>query len=150
MTKSYQISEDYPVNIETLWNDILDPQALADSMKGRVTYIGLPSEPVFEGQVVNIRLKYWGWLPLGAWRIEVTRVDNENYILETREGGGVFKSYHHRLELVATGDESCRYTDNLTVDAGIFTPLAAPNVPSIYRERHRQRRARLVAAASAP
>lgn len=145
MAKSYRISEDYPVNIETLWNDILDPQALSDSMKGRVAYIGLPTETIYEGQVANIHLKYWGWLPLGAWRIEVVRVDHENHILETREGGGMFKSYHHRLELVATGDNSCRYTDNLTVDAGIFTALAASTVPSMYRERHRQRRARLVA-----
>ena len=145
MPRSYQITEDYPVNIDTLWNDILDPQALSDSMKGRVAYLGLPTEPVFEGQKVDIRLKYWGWLPIGSWHIEVVRVDHENYILESSEGGGVFKGYHHRLELIATSDNSCRYTDYLTVDAGIFTPLAAPTIPSMYRERHRQRRARLVA-----
>ncbi len=148
MPRSYQISEDYPVNIDTLWKDILDPQALSDSMKGRVAYIGLPTEPVYTGMVANIRLKYWGWLPIGSWRIEVVHVDHENYILESSEDGGVFKSYHHRLELVATGENSCRYTDNLTVDAGIFTALAAPTIPGMYRERHRQRRARLVAASS--
>lgn len=143
MNSSYQICRDYPVDLETLWADILDPTALADSMKGAVTYEGLPTEPVYEGQVVVVKLKRWGWLPMGKWTMKVVRLDSENYILESEEHGGFVKCYRHRLEVVPTGQKTCRYTDTLNVDAGIFTPIIAPMFKKIYEDRHEKRIARL-------
>lgn len=143
MGMKHKITRDYPVDIDILWADILDPKALADSMKGAVTYEGLPTEPVYEGQVVVVKLKRWGWFPMGKWTMKVARLDSENYILESEEHGGVVRSYRHRLEVVSTGQDTCRYTDTLDVDAGLFTPVVAPMFKKIYAQRHEMRMARL-------
>lgn len=144
MGKRHQISRDYPVNIETLWADILDLDALAQSMEDEVTYEGMPSGPVFEGQVVMVNLKRWGWFPMGKWTMEIVRLDNDNHILESREHGGLVRCYRHRLEVIETGPNSCRYTDHLDVDAGLLTPLVFPSFRAMYEQRHEKRRARLL------
>ena len=143
MRKQYTISEIYPVSIQTLWADILDPGALVDSMKGAISYIGLPADPVTEGQIINVKLKRWGWLPMGSWRMEVMRRDDENFILESREGGGFVREYKHRLELESIDRSSVRYTDYLDIDAGWLTPLIAPTFRKLYIRRHEMRRIRL-------
>ena len=143
MRKQYKVSETYPVSIEMLWRDILDPTALADSMKGAISYSGLPTEPVTQGQVIDVTLKRWGWLPMGRWRMEVVRRDDENYILESREGGGVVRDYKHRLELMPIDETHTRYTDYLDIDAGWLTSFVAPTFRKLYIERHVMRKARL-------
>ena len=144
MSKQYIISEDYPVSIDRLWRDILDPNALADSMKGAISYEGLPTEPVIQGQIINVKLKRWGWLPMGSWRMEVVRRDDENFILESREGGGFVRDYKHRLELTPIDASNTRYTDHLNIEAGWMTSLVSPTFKKLYEQRHQMRRARLI------
>jgi len=112
-------------------------------MQGSLTYEGLPSEPVFEGQKADVKIKRWGWFPMGRWSMEVVRLDTENHILESREHGGVVRLYKHRIELVETGVSTCRYTDHLDVDAGWLTPLVFPTFRKMYERRHQMRAARL-------
>lgn len=145
MGQKHTVTRDYPVSAAALWADILDPAALADSMKGVVTYEGLPTEPVYEGQEIVVRLKRWGWLPVGKWTMKVVRLDAKNYVLESEEHGGIVKCYRHRLVVKATGPDTCRYTDRLDLDAGLFTRLVMPSFKKIYETRHTQRMARLAA-----
>ena len=56
MRRSHAISKVYPVSAQTLWADIIDPSALAAYMKGALTYTGLPTEPVFEGQRIILSI----------------------------------------------------------------------------------------------
>lgn len=144
MVRKHSISRIYPVSAETLWNDILDPRALDEAMDGAVTYDGLPSEPVFEGQTIEVSIKRWGWLPMGRWTMEIVRRDDENLILESREFGNIVRSYRHRLEVEALDDETAKYTDFLELDAGIFTALVFPMFRSMYEQRHDERLKRLV------
>ena len=143
MSRKFQISQEYPVNIQTLWNDILDFQALSDSMEGALSYEGLPTEPVSEGERIVVWLKRWGWLPMGTWTIDIIQRDDENYILESREFGNVIRCHHHVLKVVALDDQRCRYTDYLDVDAGVFTPMVLPTIRKMYEERHKARLKRL-------
>ena len=146
MGRKHEISRRYPVSAETLWADILDPTALAEAMDGAVTYVGLPSEPVYEGQRISVSLKRWGWLPIGQWTMEVVRRDDENFILESREHGNVVRCYKHRLVVTPVDGECCDYTDYLDLDAGFLTPLVFPMFRAMYEKRHEVRRARLIAA----
>ena len=146
MARKHSISRVYPVRAATLWNDILDPIALAESMDGALTYVGLPSEPVFEGQRIEVSIKRWGWLPMGRWTMDVVRRDDANFILESHEFGNVVRSYRHRLEIEALDDGTAKYTDYLELDAGIFTDLVFPMFRSMYEQRHEMRLNRLVRA----
>ncbi|MEL7480423.1 MAG: SRPBCC family protein [Pseudomonadota bacterium] len=143
MPKTRAITRDYPVSAEILWADILDPAALAASMEGALTYEGLPSEPVFEGQVINVTIKRWGWWPMGKWTMKVVERDDEAYVLRSEEWGGPVKCYRHRLDVTPTGPESCQYTDHLDLDAGWLTPVVFPMFCKMYERRHEIRAARL-------
>jgi hypothetical protein len=95
MRRAHQITKDYAVNIEAFWADILDPKAQADSMNDLISYQGLPSEPIHHGQKATVKLKRWGWSPMGKWSKEVVSLNHETYTLESREHGGIVKEYRH-------------------------------------------------------
>ena len=126
MGQQTRIERTYNVSAETLWQDLLDPIALAESMKGALTYDGLPTEPVEQGQEFTVKLKRWGWFPMGSWTMKVVERNDENFVLRSEEHGGPVKLYRHRLSIQRTGPETCLYTDEIDVDAGILTPLVFP------------------------
>lgn len=144
MRRTQTISKVYPVSAQVLWEDILDPNALADSMKGSLTYSGLPTEPVFEGQRIVVSIKRWGWFPMGRWTMDVVRRDDDRRILESSEFGSLVRNYRHRLEVEPLSDSEARYSDYLDLDAGLFTNLMLPTFVSMYERRHEQRLKRLV------
>lgn len=143
MGRKHTIAKIYPVSAQALWDDILDPNALAASMKGSLTYSGLPTEPVFEGQRIVVSIKRWGWFPMGRWTMNVVRRDDERRILESHEHGNLVRSYRHRLEVDPLSENEARYTDYLDLDAGIFSRLIFPMFVSMYEKRHEQRLKRL-------
>lgn len=143
MRRSHTISKVSPVSAQTLWADIIDPNALAASMKGTLTYTGLPKEPVFEGQRIIVSIKRWGWLPMGRWTMDVVTRDDERRILESHEFGNLVRSCRHRLTVEPHGKNEARYTDHLDLDAGDFSPLIFPMFVSKYEKRHAQRLTRL-------
>jgi len=145
MSRKHTISKVYPVSAQVLWEDILDPSALADSMKGSLTYSGLPTEPVFEGQRIVVSIKRWGWFPMGRWTMDVVRRDDDRRILESSEFGSLVRNYRHRLEVEHLGDREARYSDHLDLDAGLLTNLMFPTFISMYERRHEQRLKRLLA-----
>lgn len=144
MGRKHKISHIYPVSARTLWADILDPNALAASMKGSLSYCGLPMEPVFEGQRIVVTLKRWGWFPLGKWTMIVVKRDDARFILESQEFGPLVRCYKHRLEVEPLGDAEARYTDYLDLDAGLLTDVFFPTFRDMYEQRHKQRLQRLV------
>jgi hypothetical protein len=146
MGRKHSISRVYPVNAQVLWHDILDPNALAASMQGSLTYVGLPREPVFEGQRIVVTIRRWGWFPMGTWNMHVTRRDDQNLILESEEHGNLVRLYRHRLEVIPMGETEARYTDYLDLDAGIFTDAMFPMFSAMYEQRHEQRLKRLRAS----
>lgn len=143
MPKTHSVTQTYGVSAETLWQDLLDPHALAESMKGSITYIGLPTNPVEEGQQFTVKIKRWGWLPMGQWTMKVVKRDDQNYVLQSEEWGGPVKLYKHSLTVEPLGPSSCRYTDDLELDSGWLTSLMFPTFKKMYARRHVLRKARL-------
>ena len=143
MGKTTAISHDYAVSAQTLWEDLLDPNALAESMKGAITYVGLPTEPVDQGEAFTVKLKRWGWFPMGSWTMKVVERDDESFVLRSEEHGGLVRLYKHRLSIEPTGPNSCRYTDHIDLDAGFLTPLIFPTFKKMYLRRHQARKQRL-------
>lgn len=143
MGKQTIIQREYAVSAETLWVDLLSPTALAESMLGAITYVGLPTEPVEQGQEFTVQLKRWGWLPMGSWTMKVVERDDANFVLRSEEHGNLVKLYQHKLTIEPTGPQSCRYTDHINVEAGLFTPLVFPMFEKMYLQRHEMRKKRL-------
>lgn len=127
----------------TVWADVIDFDALAESMEGALTYEGLPSGEPELHRAYTVRLKRWGWLPMGSWTITLVERDNANLTMRSDEYGGPVRLYKHRITVEALTDSSCLYTDHCDVDAGWLTPLIAPQFKSMYERRHDMRLKRL-------
>ena len=143
MGRVFTITRDYPVSADVLWTDLVDFDALAESMEGAISYDGLPRGEPQLNRPYTVRLKRWGWLPMGQWTITLVERDDAALQMRSEEFGGPVKLYRHRLNVKPLSDTSCRYTDTCDVEAGWLTPLIAPMFKSMYEKRHEMRRKRL-------
>lgn len=87
------------------------------------------------------------WLAGGVvpgWRHEITVIEQTPTLLRTRERGGLLRTWNHELRFEVLGEDRCRYTDAVEIDAGLLT---VPTVMvSRWLYRWRQRRWRRLAA----
>jgi len=100
------------------------------------------------GESLRLRLAVPGGLPAGWHELRVESVDEGELAIQTRERGPLLRRWDHRLSVVATGAASCRYTDEVELDAGRLTALVAPLARAFFA--HRQRRWGALAAVLAP
>lgn len=96
------------------------------------------------GESLRLRLAGPGGVPAGWHELHVESVDEDELAIQTRERSPLLRRWDHRLSVAATGPASCRYTDEVELDAGLLTALAAPLARAFFA--HRQRRWRALAA----
>jgi ligand-binding SRPBCC domain-containing protein len=99
-------------------------------------------DPVLEGDEISARVVFLGLLPGWTHTLRLVRVTPLEVASE--EHGGPVRAWNHRLRFEPTGERSCRYTDEVEVQAGWLTPLVALFAHGMYR--HRQARWRALAA----
>ena len=91
-----------------------------------------------EGQY-RANLYLFGFLPVG-WQVigiePETRCD-ETWSIRDNGYGWAIKAWDHTMEVTPIGEESY-YTDRITLDAGVLTPMVTVFVKLLYG--HRQRR----------
>ncbi len=91
-----------------------------------------------EGQY-RANLYLFGFLPVG-WQVigiePETRCD-ETWSIRDNGYGWAIKAWYHTMEVTPIGEESY-YTDRITLDAGVLTPMVTVFVKLLYG--HRQRR----------
>jgi hypothetical protein len=110
---------------------------------------GDPGE-LHEGMVVRGRLWFFHVLPAWTHAIRIVRVDEPGREILTSENGGPVRGWDHRIhvEPLAGEPERCRYTDEITIRAGVLTPLVWGYVHVIFR--YRQARWRRLARTLGP
>lgn len=91
-----------------------------------------------EGGEYAVASRLFGVLPLGTQHIRFVQVDHDRRRAETRESGGLVRSWHHVLFVVDEGDGTCTYTDHVQLDAGRLTPLVELFARLLYWHRHRR------------
>lgn len=89
-------------------------------------------------------------VPFCRYTIEVESVDDVAHQLVTNERGGVVRTWRHTIVVEALDDDTCRYEDEIDIDAGLLTPVvsAFARVFYVYRQRRWTRLAVLLAAAA--
>jgi len=102
------------------------------------------------GVPLSLRLYLLGVVPFGPHELVVERVDDAARELQTRERSPLFRRWDHRITVEPVDARRARYVDEVEVDAGWLTPLAAALALVFFRHRHRRWQAvarRLAAAA---
>ena len=60
------------------------------------------------------------------------------YVLRDHGTGDVARIWDHRVIIVPLTDASCQYTDRISIEAGLLTPLIALFARALVRHRQRQ------------
>ena len=91
-----------------------------------------------EGMVMRGRLWIFHVVPIWVHEINVESVDEHRREARTSEHGGPVQRWQHLLKVEPLADGRTRYTDEVTIDAGVLTPLVWVFAHGLYRYRHKR------------
>lgn len=134
-------STDLPLPAERACELAQNPALFAFVVRPFLRVTGLPETfaPADEAAIrsgaeqLTGRLWWFGVVP--AWRHRLRVVSATATELRTREGGGPVRTWNHTLTFEPRGEDACRYTDAVEVDAGPLTPLVSCFARLLFRWR---------------
>ena len=132
-----------PASAEKVWRTLLRRDTFLHITRGMLGFRGSDAWPerFWEGTVIHTRLLFFHAIPGWMHTLTVVHVDRENLVLTSEESGGIVKTWNHRIRVEPQNDDHCRYTDEIEIEAGPFTPLIWAWAHVFYRYRqHRWRR----------
>ncbi len=135
-----RIDTDLPASADDVWHTLLRRDTFLHITRGLLGFRGSETWPeVFqEGTVIKTRLLFFHVIPGWQHTLTVVQVDQEHLTLASEEGGGVVRTWNHRIWLEPMTDSRCRYTDEIEIEAGPFTPLIWAWAHVFYRYRQRR------------
>lgn len=136
--KTVVLEHKYAAPAEDVWALATDLDALKEIMKGVVTFQGLPSGRVYQGQKITVQVSLFGQLPPQPYFMEVLKCDDDAMILQSSETGAGVKSWRHTLTVEPLPSGS-RLRDFIEIEAGWMTPAFALWARFLYRKRHEPR-----------
>lgn len=91
-----------------------------------------------EGLEMRGWLLLGGVLPFSRHRITIERIDHASRTMCSDEGGGLIRSWRHRITVTPAGPGRCRYEDEIDIEAGVLTPAISAFAAAFYRLRQRR------------
>ncbi|OWK46890.1 hypothetical protein FRUB_00589 [Fimbriiglobus ruber] len=95
------------------------------------------------GMTVLCRSYLFGIIPLGTRTLLFERIDHASYTIQTRECDHLVRRWDHLIRVESIAPGRCRYSDEIEIEAGGFTPVVWLFALTLYR--HRQNRWRAIA-----
>lgn len=137
-------AREYDFPPEVVWEHATLWPNLALTSFDAVSYDGLPECRMQAGQEVVYRVA--GGVPRQEfpWVVRLLEVDHDARVMRTDEHGGPIRLWRHTLTVERTG-RGCRLVDDVSLDAGLLSPVAWMHARGLYRQRH-VRRERLLEA----
>ena len=74
------------------------------------------------------------------YEIRIVRRDDQQRELQTVECGGLLRAWNHLIQVEPLSENSCKYTDEVEVRAGLLTLLAWLLAHGFFRYRQRRLR----------
>ena len=118
----------------------LEFREMSEAMSGLVLYEGLPERPAKEGEKFTVDITTLKIFKTKGYEMFIERLDKEACVLQSREKGGGIKMWDHNLSIRQEG-EMVIWTDDVTIDAGLITPIAVRFGAYMYKRRHIYRKA---------
>ena len=132
-----KISSIFNTPADRAWSAIKESKTLLFVIKGFLGFKGADTFPEkwIEGQTEITRILFFGIIP--GWKhklhfAEISDVKREQF---TEEGGGLISQWNHLIKVEPINSSQCRYTDEIDIKAGIFTPLVCFYARVFYRYR---------------
>lgn len=124
---------------DAVWEMVKRSSTLVYVTRGLLAFEGAEHFPSrwTEGNQVDTRLRFFGFLPAWRHRLQIARVDDDKRVIQTLEGGGFVDTWDHRIE-VEQADGGTRYVDDVEIEAGPFTAVIWLYAKALYRYRQRR------------
>ena len=132
-----KISSKFPVSADEVWILVKKSSTLLYVTKGFLGFAGsehFPSE-WREGSTESTRLLFFGFLPAWKHDLKFHKVNNIERVLYTNEGGGLVPTWNHCIKVEPLNENTCCYTDDVEINAGVVTPLVWLYSNIFYRYR---------------
>lgn len=127
--------------------NVNSPQLLLHIAKPLVTFVAIepPQFPVTwtEG-TYRVSMRLFGIIPLGKQDIVISHPPGEVFTLRDNGRSALIKTWDHLITVTASGSGTL-YRDQVTIEAGLLTPLVW--LFALFFYSHRQRRWRQLVSA---
>ncbi|GAA2542148.1 hypothetical protein [Pseudonocardia hydrocarbonoxydans] len=133
-----RVSSELPIPADVAAGLIRKPELLRYVTWPVLVLPELPDGEFRVGHEMTVRLRLFGVLPLWRHTVRVVAGDGSAGEARTEEHGGPLRAWRHRLVVTPVSARSCRYTDEVEIDAGALTPLVVLTARAFYRYRHRR------------
>lgn len=130
-----RVTSELPLPAETACAMAQNP-AVFKHVVWPVFTIGAIPDTFDTGATISARLYFLGAIP--GWRHHLRLISASERMLYTNEHGGLVTTWNHRLTFEPTSERSCRYTDEVEIEAGISTLPTVAVAHLMYRWRHRR------------
>lgn len=138
--KTVTLEHFYPADPKDVWELAIDFEALREVSEHMVTFEGLPTGKIYEGQSIDVMTSLFGKLPKQPYHMEVVELDHEKMMFLSSERGSGVKHWQHRLT-ITPHENGALLTDTIKIHAkiGLLTPLFALWAKHMYEGRHQPR-----------
>jgi ligand-binding SRPBCC domain-containing protein len=132
-----KVSTTFSSSADKVWALVRKSDTLLFVTRGFLGFSGSHRFPTEwrEGSTENTRLMFFGLIP--AWKHSITfqEIDDSRRVLFTKEGGGLVPVWNHLIQVTPEQNETCSYTDDVEVKAGVLTLLVWLYANIFYRYR---------------
>lgn len=136
--KTVRLSHEYKADPHDLWALCTDLDALVDMMDGLISFEGLPSGQIYEGQEIDVRVSLFGRLPSQPYHMRVDECNANAMRVRSTEFGAGVESWRHTM-IIESIPGGSRLNDVIEIEAGWLTWAFALWARFIYKRRHAPR-----------
>ena len=132
------ISSNIQVSADEAWKLVKKSSTLLYVTRGLMGFRSLTSNLPSEwqqGSTEKLKIMLFGVIPAWSHQIIFEDISESQMAMLTHESGGVVKAWNHNISVRPVGNNSCYYTDDVEIEAGIFTPIIWLYAHIFYRYR---------------
>lgn len=141
----FELETPLPCSVEAAWEVMRQLTMLEHVTHLLLKIMPLGLEPLPERTqegIYQIKLYFFGLLPLGQHTIRVVRVDLSHYEVYTEESSALIKTWNHHLTVYTNAEGQTVYRDALELEARHFSAVLTPVLGALARLFYRYRQAR--------
>lgn len=140
-TRHIRISSILPAPAGLIWEKLAELSSLQFVACPYASFSLLDGESFShweQGASYHLRLRVFGFLPMGVHTIRVLRLDPEEFEIYTMESNRHVPLWNHRISLKARPQGDTEYCDELELDGGHMTGLVRLWARLFYAHRQRK------------
>jgi hypothetical protein len=141
--RTITVSTELDAPADVVWAAATTPHAFVHVAKGMLRFPAAErlDRPWRVGDEVRGWTLLFGFIPFSIHWLSIESIDDQRRRILSDERGGMVRTWRHELLATPLGDDRCKYTDRIDIDAGVMTPLVAGFAAIFYRYRQRRWRA---------